>query len=599
MMDTRKSLTDAEKAFLAANKAADEMIKNNQSVLAALVSLRQYSAAFGPSDGAMAKALTSLIKLAEAIQAKYPNGPDWMQRNIVYPNDPAKQREEDCKGLNFTVDGEKLEAYLASISSLANVSILFDEVNDKDSKNKKDKRPASMTEAFAETLRQVARKDRKQKNPDKRQLPVNFNLQAALQIVPQATQALTRYKMPLDVMVGQGNKLEGEQKKVFENAAGEAGVVNALARVSAFTDSKNAQLSHGMGKVDLERDLATQTRAKRNPSVIEREIVEAAIVAQEAASMIEPDKIVVDIDANIQAGLKRDEEENRSEESGFSDTNSSDSELTELSDSETSEIQEGVEAFDEAGDESDFTADDIVRVLNAHQESTEPKVTEEAKKQVDSKDMAEDKSPAVKVDAQPKAKARDVVAPTVSANTKKMREARLEKMAEAKKQKAIQPEATSSAVDPKPMADKPPYTRERTPSLLAPQVLDKIVDKLAASGWEKVDASRHGAKTAPVEMTKGKDAFTIDVGKFSTNSTNLETFKAILTAMKGAHPDRIPRIQTNSNENAQLWEAAYKEIYGKDAPKPAVAIVVKPVTPAPEKPKVAAAEEDTPRVGPR
>lgn len=159
----------------------------------------------------------------------------------------------------------------------------------------------------------------------------------------------------------------------------------------------------------------------------------------------------------------------------------------------------------------------------------------------------------------------------------------------AKPEQVAEPElARSSITNP---ADDTTMPHERS-SFLDSDAFKQVKAMLTNDGWTCTDNVTDG-KITSVTVTKDdkKDdpnyQFEIQQHCVMSQSTEKETFKAMLMAFKQLHPGVTPRIQTNPEENIKKWEDVYCEVYEQKSVPQGVVKFVGP-KPAPE------AKEETP-----
>lgn len=143
-------------------------------------------------------------------------------------------------------------------------------------------------------------------------------------------------------------------------------------------------------------------------------------------------------------------------------------------------------------------------------------------------------------------------------------------------------QAQSSITNP---ADDKKMPHERS-SFLDSDAFKQVKAMLTKAGWTCTDNVTDDKVTSvTVTKTDKKDdpnyQFEIQQHCVMSQSTEKETFKAMLTAFKQLHPNETPRIHTNLEANMQKWKEVYCEVYAqKSVPEGVVKLVAQ--KPAPE-----------------
>lgn len=145
-----------------------------------------------------------------------------------------------------------------------------------------------------------------------------------------------------------------------------------------------------------------------------------------------------------------------------------------------------------------------------------------------------------------------------------------EKIAKKEDEPIPEPEPVFSRLETEPAEQNPPRpTREqqdRTANFLHPENLKKVVPHMKSLGWDARPAEGDGSHATPIIFSKGTEEFTMTANSYTTQSTDVNTFIAMLEAYRIANPGKEPSITSNSAAMTPLWEAAYREVYKKDPP---------------------------------
>lgn len=137
--------------------------------------------------------------------------------------------------------------------------------------------------------------------------------------------------------------------------------------------------------------------------------------------------------------------------------------------------------------------------------------------------------------------------------------------------------------------------RSRETNLLHPDNVTKVSEHMKTLGWVASQEKVSPTQVGPVVFTKGSEKFTMDVNCYKTDSSDVNTFIAMLQAYQVSHPGKQPRITCNNDAMKSLWEEAYKTVYNQDPPAATIRVTPPSKQQAPKEPS----EPEVERAGPR
>jgi hypothetical protein len=117
--------------------------------------------------------------------------------------------------------------------------------------------------------------------------------------------------------------------------------------------------------------------------------------------------------------------------------------------------------------------------------------------------------------------------------------------------------ATKSVLTAEPKAEP----KAEVTSYLDPAPLKLIQAKLKELKWSVEAHTDRDGNVHSATAKKGTETIKIAKQKFSTQSKDVETFKAMLEAFKAVHPDKAPSVSVEAEAMKKLWEQAYKAVY--------------------------------------
>lgn len=121
--------------------------------------------------------------------------------------------------------------------------------------------------------------------------------------------------------------------------------------------------------------------------------------------------------------------------------------------------------------------------------------------------------------------------------------------------------ATKSVLTAKPDAEPKAEKKVEVASYLDPEPLELIRAKLKELKWSVEAHPDRDGNVHSATAKKGTETIKIAKQKFSTQSKDVETFKAMLEAFKAVHPDKAPSVSVEAEAMKKLWEQAYKAVY--------------------------------------